>query len=401
MLQGIKQEVARLWYRANHKRLGRKILSLTLAFGLMGSLAACQSGDKKEESSQTSSSGVSVESQASESSESLASSEKESSSSEKMTQNQYDSPFSGLRLAALKGPTSMGLLKFVQETGEKRGVKFSMKTLPEEMAQALLKNEVDIACLPANLAAVLYNKSKGGLRVLGITNEQVLELVENGESMLEPKDLKGKTIYTTGQGATPQACLEAFLKKLGIDPKTDVKIQYFPEAAEAGKNLLAKEGAVGFLPQPFATAVQVQSKGLVRVPFSFKDAWEKAFAGKVHIVTGIMVATADFPVEGDILKAWAKQMSQSFTWTNMHPKEAAEMIEEAGIVKAPIAEQAIPHCDIHWLDESASPSLEQRLRSYYEFLQKENPKLIGGQLPGDDFYSYVNPQSKDDASSAK
>ena len=51
--------------------------------------------------------------------------------------------------------------------------------------------------------------------------------------------------------------------------------------------------------------------------------------------------------------------------------------------KAPIAEAAIPKCNLKYLD---GEEMKTALGGYLEVLMEQNPESIGGSLPGDDFY---------------
>ena len=137
------------------------------------------------------------------------------------------------RIAALKGPTAMGLVKLMKdsESGETTGNEytFTLAGSADEVTPALLKGELDMACVPANLAAVLYNKTEGEIEVLAVNTLGVLYIVENGESVHSMADLKGKTIVAAGKGATPEYALRYLLTENGIDPDNDVTIDWKSE----------------------------------------------------------------------------------------------------------------------------------------------------------------------------
>ena len=139
-------------------------------------------------------------------------------------------------IAALKGPTAMGLVKLMKdsESGETTGNEytFTLAGSADEVTPALLKGELDMACVPANLAAVLYNKTEGEIEVLAVNTLGVLYIVENGESVHSMADLKGKTIVAAGKGSTPEYALRYLLTENGIDPDHDVTIDWKSEHSE-------------------------------------------------------------------------------------------------------------------------------------------------------------------------
>ena len=125
------------------------------------------------------------------------------------------------RIAALKGPTAMGLVKLMSDAPSSANgplYDFTLAGSADEVTPALIKGELDMACVPANLAAVLYNKTEGAVQVLAVNTLGVLYIVENGESVQSLADLKGKTVVAAGKGSTPEYALRYLLSENGIDP---------------------------------------------------------------------------------------------------------------------------------------------------------------------------------------
>mgnify|MGYP007104221654 FL=1 len=59
------------------------------------------------------------------------------------------------------------------------------------------------------------------------------------------------------------------------------------------------------------------------------------------------------------------------------------LVEKYGIVKAAVAEKAIPACNIVCI---TGADMQQKLSGYLNVLFEQNPKAVGGALPADDFY---------------
>ena len=124
-----------------------------------------------------------------------------------------------VRVGSLKGPTSLGIL-FLMEKAENRKTageyEFRMAAGAEELLPLMVKGELDIALVPANVAAILYEKTKGGVAVVDINTLSVLYLVTGSEQVRSVGDLKGRTIYLTGKGTTPEAVLRFILHANGL-----------------------------------------------------------------------------------------------------------------------------------------------------------------------------------------
>ena len=133
-----------------------------------------------------------------------------------------------IRVAAIKGPPAMGLVKLFADNEEGKTLnKYDTKIVntPDEIAALVGKGEVDIASIPSNLASVLYNKTGGKIQTASIIAFGILYIVENGgETVKSVKDLKGKTIYLNSKGSTPEVVLNYVLKGNGLEPGKDVKL---------------------------------------------------------------------------------------------------------------------------------------------------------------------------------
>ena len=112
----------------------------------------------------------------------------------------------------------MGMVKMMSDNDSKESPAdtFELAAAPDEVSAKLVQGEVDIAAVPANLASVLYNKTNGGVQVLAVNTLGVLYIVEDGDTVHSIADLKGRTIYAGGKGATPEYALNYILEKNGL-----------------------------------------------------------------------------------------------------------------------------------------------------------------------------------------
>ena len=314
------------------------------------------------------------------------SSETESGAAEE-SQAHVISEGAAIRVGSLKGPTSMGLVSLMDKNtkGESRqSYDFEMVTAADELVAAISSGEVDIALVPANVASVLYNKTQGGISVLDINTLGVLYIVESGDSIKSIGDLKGKTLYLTGKGTTPDYTLQYLLAQNGLNVD-DVTLEYKSEATEVAAVLANDENAVGLLPQPFVTVACNKNEKL-HIALNLTDEWNKTQGEDgSQLVTGVTIVRNEFLNNNeDIVKIFLEESRESVDFTNNNPDEAAELIAALGIVeKAAIAKQAIPYCNITYID---GDQLKTALSGYLSVLYEQDAKSVGGALPGDDFY---------------
>ena len=289
------------------------------------------------------------------------------------------------RVAGMKGPTAMGMVKMMQDdAGETYD--FNVIVAIDEINAKLVKGELDIAAVPANVASVLYNKTQGKLQVLAINTLGVLYIVENGESIQSIEDLRGKTIYSAGKGATPEYALNYVLSQNGIDPEKDVTIEFKSEQAECLSALLANEGSVAMMPQPFVTTAQTKAEG-IRVALDMTEEWAKLQEGAENpsaMLTGVVVARKEFVEKNpEVVNAFLDSYKASVDFTNENVAEAAAIIASYDIIPEGVAKKAVPHCSIVCIEGA---EMQTKLSGYLNVLFEQNPAAVGGAVPADDFY---------------
>lgn len=292
-----------------------------------------------------------------------------------------------VRIGGLKGPTTMGLLSLQEKTanGEaKEAYEFSMMTTADEILPLMIKGELDIALLPANVASVLYNKTNGGISVIDINTLGVLYMVSGDSSIDEVADLKGKTIYLTGKGTTPDFVLRYILAENGL-AENDCTLEYKSEATEVAAVLAENTDAIGLLPQPFVTAACAQNQAL-SVILDMNEQWA-AVQGEEgsRLVTGVTVVRNEFLEENEkAVKNFLAEHEESTKSINEDVEHGATLAVEAGIIaKEPIAKKAIPNCNITYID---AEEMKQALSGYLNVLFEQDASSVGGALPTDDFY---------------
>ena len=359
----------------------KHILSLALALMMGLSLSACSTKD----AAPTDASSVSSEAQAASEQESTLS--ESSSSSESKT-----NAGATVRLGGLKGPTTIGLVKLLDDAKNAdtaNSYEFTMGTMPDEIAPKLLSGELDIIAAPLNMGSVLYNKSNGKIRMLAINTLGVLYVGAKGnEDIKSIADLKGKTIFATGKGATPEYVISKLLSANGIDVSNDVTIEWMSEPTEVLAAVKNNENAVAVLPQPFMTAAETQVEGFKSV-LDLTAEWDKlGDAGR--LVTAGFFTTDDYLENNkEAVNAFLEDYQKSAAWVTdtKNAEEAGKLVEEHDIVKAPIAQKAIPFCNIVSI---SGTDMRSATEGYLSVLNEFDPASIGGKLPEENFY-YVKP----------
>ena len=292
-----------------------------------------------------------------------------------------------VRVGSLKGPTSMGLAYLMEtaKNGEPANTyEFSMAGKADELVGNIANGSLDIALVPANVASVLYNKTQGQVKVIDINTLGVLYVVASDDSISTMEDLKGKTVYMTGKGTTPEFAMNYLLAENGLG-SGDVTMEFKSEAAEVASILKEDPSAIGVLPQPFASAACMQNPELKTV-MDLTEQWDLLNKeGNSRMVTGVTIVRTGFLEEHEsAVEQFLKDHAESAEYTSAEPEKAAQLVADIGIVeKAAMAQKAMPLCNIVCI---TGEEMKQALSGYLEVLSGQDAKSIGGTLPGDDFY---------------
>ena len=287
-----------------------------------------------------------------------------------------------VNVAALNGPTGMGMVKLMKDEEGKDTYAFTLAGSADLIAPNFIKGEFDIVCVPANLASVLYNRTNGNVQVLAINTLGVLYIVERDDTVHSVSDLKGRTIYSAGMGATPEYALRYLLKMNGLDAEKDVNIVWQSEHAECLTAIINDPTAVAMLPQPFVTVAQTK-KDDVRIALDLTREWENLETDSA-MLTGVVIARKDFVENNpEAVAAFMEAYAASVQYVNENNEEAAQLIGQYGIVASAVAAKALPYCNIVCIGGEEMKTL---LGGYLNVLFEQDAGAVGGALPNEDFY---------------
>ncbi len=370
----------------------KKALSLTCIVSLTAALlagctgAADTSGTTAAQTTAAQTESLTETAAPEESAEASAASETETSSQASET----DGDETAINVMALKGPTAMGMVKFMDDSDAGNAgdydYNFTIAAAIDEVTPKLVQGQADIAAVPANMASVLFNNTKGGVEVLAVNTLGVLYIVENGDMVHSVEDLRGKTIYASGKGATPEYGLNYVLSQNGIDPEKDVTIEWKSEHTECLAALTSSENAIAMLPQPFVTTAQSKVE-TIRTALDLSEEWDKLQEGAEApsaMITGVVVARTEFVSEHpEEIADFMARYKESVDFVNNNVEKGAELVGKYEIVPAPVAVKAIPECNITYID---GEEMKEKLSGYLDSLYQQNPAAVGGALPTDEFY---------------
>lgn len=291
-----------------------------------------------------------------------------------------------MNVVALKGPTGLSMAKLMGDSEDKKtegNYNISLVSSPDEIVSKVTGGKADAVAVPTNLAASLYNKTSGKVQIAAVTTLGVLYALTNGENISSIKDLKGKTVYLTGKGATPEYAFDYILEQNGLTVGKDVKTVYEAEHAGLAAKMIAGSVKIAVLPEPFATQVLMKNKNVKRA-LSVTDEWNKTAGGKSILSMGCLIVNKKFAHDNkDTFDKFLDEYKASAEYANANVDETAKLSAKYDIMSEAVAKKAIPNCGIVYID---GDEMKDKIPEFLKILYTANPKSIGGKLPDDNFY---------------
>ena len=291
-----------------------------------------------------------------------------------------------IRLGGLKGPTSMGMAKLLDDAENGRTANtytFTMAPSAGELTPQLIKGELDILAVPVNVASILYNQTQGAVQLLAASTLGVLYIAEKGgETVTDVRSLAGKTLYATGKGATPEYALTYLLAQNGLTLGEDVTVEWKSEPSEIVALMAQEEHAIAMLPQPFVTVAQGKLEGL-RVALDLSAQWDALGLDSRLITAGLLVRKAFADEHPEAVAKFLEEYAASTDYANSNPAETAALVEKLDIVNAAVAEKALPKCNLVCI---TGAEMKTAVSGYLQTLYDLKPEAVGGAMPDDGFY---------------
>lgn len=287
-------------------------------------------------------------------------------------------------LAMLKGPTSAGAINMLDSSkNDDSNFIFneSVEGAPDAVIPQLVSGEADMAIIPPNLAATVYNKTEGKIKILAINNLGVLYLVENGDldiNSIEDLVNSGETIYTSAKGATPDLAINEVIKNAGFN-ESDVNIEYLAEASEVAQKMIAGEAKIALLPEPMVTNVLMKNEN-AKVALDINKLYEEATSSP--LISAVLVARSEYLDEIDV-PLLLENYEQSIDKANTDVDATAALLGKYDIMPEEVAKKSLPKLALKYID---GDEMKTMVESYLDQLYASNPQLVGGSLPADDFY---------------
>lgn len=296
-----------------------------------------------------------------------------------------------IRVGLLNGPTCVPAAYLMENNGSVSDAELTYEKFadPQALLPKMVKNEIDIGFMPANVAAKVYNAGNKSIICCAVVGLGNLSLITTDENIRRFTDLKGKTVYVAGQGATPEYMFRYLLKENGLTwdgEKPDVKMDFSIPTAQLAALLISGKIKYAVVPEPFSTIAKSKSDK-VRAALDFQKEYLELTGKKQNELypLSVMVVRASFAKENpELLKTFLAEYDKAVNWTIKNPAASGKLSEKHSLgLAAAVVENAIPVSNYTYVPaSSAKKNLEDLLNLFLE----GDKTSIGGKLPDEGFY---------------
>lgn len=299
-----------------------------------------------------------------------------------------------VNVGMIMGPSSMGMGWMIHENEEGNtyndynfevgGVDYTA------LASKLNTGDYDIIHCPSNVGAILYNNKdlKEEVEVIDISNLGLLYILTTDDSIKSMDDLKGRTVYSIGEGGPPEYTFGYLLDQEGLSD--DVNFSFRSTPFEVLNLLQDEENSIALLPQPFVEVAKLLVPDL-KVPIDITEEWDnlKLESGAESVTTITIVRKKFLEEHEQAVIEYLNLLKKSVAYSLSHVDEAAEWTDTYETFLNPeVAADAIPYVNMCAI---TGQEMKEKLEGFLKIMYDYNPDAVGGSMPDDDFY-YIPPE---------
>ena len=307
-------------------------------------------------------------------------------SSNDKKEEEKDTEQISVNIGAPDGLPAIAIAKLAQENPEiKEGykVKYTLEATSDALSTDVMKEALDIAIVPSNMASIAYNKTSN-YKIAGTVGMGSFYLVSSDEDITGlNSSLEGKEVGNIGKGLTPDITVQALLKEQNVD-SSSIKFNYSNDTSDLVSLLATKKLTTGIVPEPALSGLLTKNPDL-KVICSVNDTWKDVFKNENGYPQSTLIVKSSFAKENsEFVKGFIKILDENIKYTNENPKEVGEFAVKFGInVKAPLLVKAIDRTNLKFIDID---NCKDDYTNYYNSLISFNPKVLGGKVPDENIY---------------
>ena len=291
-----------------------------------------------------------------------------------------------VNVGAPEGLPAIAIAKLAQENPqikENYEVKYTLEATSDALSTDVMKEGLDIAIVPSNMASIAYNKTSN-YQIAGTVGMGSFYLVSSDEDIKGlDSSLEGKEVGNIGKGLTPDITVQALLKEKDVD-LSKVTFNYSNEASDLVSLLATGKLTTGIVPEPALSGLLTKNSDL-KVICGVNDTWKDVFKNENGYPQSTLIIKTSFAKENsEFIESFIKSLDENIEWTNKNPKEAGEFAAKFGVnIKAPLLVKAIDRTNLKFI---AIEESKDDYKNYFEILNSFNAKVLGGKVPDENIF---------------
>lgn len=259
---------------------------------------------------------------------------------------------------------------------------YKVKKMSDALIVDMLKREGDIAIVPSNFSAQLYNK-KLGYKILGTIGWGSFYVVSR-DNINSLEELKGKEVYTFGKGLTPDLIFQSILEKKGIN-KNSIKINYLSSGNEVASLYLGKKVDTIVIPEPMLSKVLSKSPTSTIVA-NLNDEWKNITNSDLGYPQSTLVIKEEiYETNPKFVKEFINKLTESISKLYKNSGETVENVKRNSLsIDTSVLNKVLTRANIFY-----TPIIDckEEYNNYFKILELTNKKVIGGKLPDEDIFA--------------
>lgn len=291
-----------------------------------------------------------------------------------------------VNVGAPDGLPAIAVAKLAQENPKvKEGytVKYTLEATSDALSTDVMKEDLDIAIVPSNMASIAYNKTSN-YQIAGTVGKGSFYLVSSDKNVKGlNSSLEGKEVGNIGKGLTPDITVKALLEEQKVDISA-ITFNYSNEASDLVSLLATKKLTTAIVPEPALSGLLAKNPDL-KVVCGVNDTWKDIFKNENGYPQSTLIIKSSFAKENpEFVTSFINALDENIKYTNENPKEAGELAVKFGVnVKAPLLVKAIDRTNLKFI---SIDDCKDEYINYYNSLFSFNPKVLGGKVPDENIY---------------
>jgi NitT/TauT family transport system substrate-binding protein len=241
-----------------------------------------------------------------------------------------------------------------------------------KLEQGIAAGQIHGGMASTSALAVLRNQGVP-VQIVDVFGWGILHVLAGEKEIDSWQNLRGSKVAMPYRGSIGDVIFSQLASEAGMSMGDDLVMRYAANPLEAAEVLLGKQVQAAVLSEPWASVAidkGIEEDEPIHRVMDLQTEWGALLGGEPRIPQLAFFVT--------------DTLEESAAWAEASPDEAAARAAQLTRLSQSVAAESLQHTLINVI-----PAQEARaeLERFFESLAESNPELIGGALPGDQFYA--------------